>query len=43
MLLGIAALHARKKISCDAPNMRVTNALAANDFLRRAHRQVWSI
>lgn len=43
MLLGVVALHAGKKIYYDAPNMRVTNVLAANDFLRREYRQGWSI
>src|SRR5436190_17577692 len=39
MLLGIVALRAGRKIYYDAPNMRVTNALQANDFLRREYRQ----
>src|SRR2546425_1231733 len=43
MLLGIVALRARKKIYYDGPNMRITNVLQANDFLRRAYRQGWSI
>src|SRR5256884_324917 len=43
MLLGIVALRAGKKIYYDGPNMRVTNALQANDFLRREYRQGWSI
>ena len=43
MLLGIVALRAGRKIYYDAPNMRVTNALQANDFLRREYRQGWSI
>src|SRR5260370_2686440 len=43
MLLGVVALRAGKKIYYDAPNMRVTNVLAANDFLRRDYRQGWSI
>jgi predicted dehydrogenase len=43
MLLGIVALHAGRKIYYDGPNMRVTNVLAANDFLRRAYRPGWSI
>ena len=43
MLLGIVALRARKKIYYDGPNMRVTNVLSANDFLRRDYRQGWSI
>src|SRR3989441_1233186 len=43
MLLGIVALRAGKKIYYDGPNMRITNVLQANDFLRRAYRQGWSI
>jgi hypothetical protein len=43
MLLGIVALHAGKKIYYDGPNMRVTNVLAANDYLRRDYRQGWPI
>jgi predicted dehydrogenase len=43
MLLGVVALHAGKKIYYDGANMRVTNVLAANDFLRRNYRRGWSI
>src|SRR6267143_1834302 len=43
MLLGIVALRAGKKIHYDGPNMRVTNVLQANDYLRRDYRQGWSI
>jgi hypothetical protein len=43
MLLGIVALRVGKKISYDAPNMRITNVLQANDYLRRDYRQGWSI
>jgi hypothetical protein len=43
MLLGIVALRAGRKIFYDGPSMRVTNVLQANDFLRRAYRQGWSI
>src|SRR5436309_2971391 len=39
MLLGIVALRAGKKIYYDSSNMRVTNALQANDFLRREDRK----
>ena len=42
MLLGVVALRAGKKIYYDGPNMRVTNVLAANDFLRRDYRQGWA-
>jgi predicted dehydrogenase len=41
MLLGVVALHAGKKIEYDGANMRVTNVLPANDFLRRDYRQGW--
>ena len=41
MLLGIVALHAGRKIEYDGDNMRVTNVLPANDFLRRDYRQGW--
>src|SRR5467141_1332762 len=43
MLLGIVALRAGKKIYYDGPNMRGTNVLQANDYLRRDYRQGWSI
>jgi len=33
--LGIVALARRKKIYYDGANMRITNALQANDYLRR--------
>ncbi|PYU77895.1 MAG: hypothetical protein DMG51_19695, partial [Acidobacteria bacterium] len=35
MLLGIVALRAGKKIYYDGTNMRITNVLEANDYLRR--------
>ncbi len=41
MLLGIVALRAGKKIDYDAANMRVTNSIQANDYLRREPRQGW--
>lgn len=43
MLLGIVALRAGKKIYYDGDNMRITNVLPANDFLRRNYRPGWSI
>ena len=43
MLLGIVALRAGKKIDYDGTNMRITNVLEANDYLRREYRQGWSI
>jgi hypothetical protein len=42
MLLGIVALRAGKKIYYDSANMRITNVLQANDYLRREYRQGWS-
>jgi len=41
MLLGVVALHAGKKIQYDAPNLRVSNVAAANDFLKREYRTGW--
>ena len=43
MLLGVVALRSGKKIYYDGANMRVTNVLQANDYLRRDYRQGWSI
>jgi hypothetical protein len=43
MLLGIVALRAGRKIYYDGANMRVTNVVEANDYLRRDYRQGWSI
>ena len=43
MLLGIVAPRAGKKIYYDGTNMRITNVLEANDYLRREYRQGWSI
>jgi len=42
MLLGVVALRAGKKISYDGSDMRVTNVLPANDYLKREYRQGWS-
>jgi hypothetical protein len=41
MLLGVVALRAGKKIQYDAPNLRVSNMAAANDFLKREYRKGW--
>ncbi len=43
MLLGVVSLRAGKKIAYDGANMRVTNDVAANDFLRRVPRPGWSV
>jgi predicted dehydrogenase len=41
MLLGVVALRAGKKIAYDGANMRVTNVLGANDYLKREYRTGW--
>ena len=41
MLLGIVSLRAGRKILYDGANMRITNDVAANDFLRREARAGW--
>jgi predicted dehydrogenase len=41
MLLGIVALRAGTKIRYDAENMRITNAIGANDYLTRLYRAGW--
>ena len=38
MLLGVVSLRARSKIYYDGEKMRITNATAANDLLRREYR-----
>jgi predicted dehydrogenase len=43
MLLGVVALRAGTKIEYDAENMRITNAPAANEFLRREYRDGWTL
>ncbi|HEY7497874.1 MAG TPA: Gfo/Idh/MocA family oxidoreductase [Vicinamibacterales bacterium] len=43
MLLGIVSLRAGSKLHYDAANMRVTNNLAANDFLTREYRKGYSL
>jgi hypothetical protein len=43
MLLGIVSLRANSKLYYDAANMRVTNNLAANDFLTREYRAGYSL
>jgi predicted dehydrogenase len=43
MLLGIVSLRANSKLLYDAANMRVTNNLAANDFLTRQYRAGYSL
>ena len=39
MLLGIAALRANTRLQYDGAAMRITNDVAANDFLKRDYRQ----
>jgi hypothetical protein len=41
MLLGVVALNVGKKIQYDGANMRVTNVVTANDFLKREYRTGW--
>jgi len=43
MLLGVVSLRAGGRIEYDAQNMRITNAPAANEFLRREYREGWAI
>ena len=43
MLLGVASLRANAKLIYDGENMRVTNNVAANDFLTRTYRQGYSL
>jgi hypothetical protein len=43
MLLGVVALKAGRKIQYDAPNMRITNASGANQYLEREPRAGWSL
>ena len=43
MLLGIVSLRANTKLHYDAANMRVTNNVAANDFLTREYRPGFSL
>ena len=43
MLLGVVALRAGRKIYYDGADMRITNVLQANDYLRRDYRQGWLI
>jgi predicted dehydrogenase len=43
MLLGIVSLRAGTKLHYDAANMRVTNNVAANDYLTREYREGWSL
>ncbi|MBP6715621.1 MAG: gfo/Idh/MocA family oxidoreductase, partial [Acidobacteria bacterium] len=39
MLLGVAALRAGTRLQYDGANMRVTNSVAANDYLTRVYRK----
>jgi predicted dehydrogenase len=43
MLLGVASLRAGRKLYYDGANMRVTNNVAANDFLTRQYRAGYSL
>jgi predicted dehydrogenase len=43
VLLGTVAYRAGKSIEWDAANLKVTNAPAADQFIRRAYRKGWEI
>jgi predicted dehydrogenase len=43
MLLGVASLRANTKIHYDGANMRITNSVAANEYLAREYRAGFSI
>jgi predicted dehydrogenase len=43
MLLGVASLRANAKLHYDGASMRVTNNVAANDFLTRTYRAGYSL
>jgi hypothetical protein len=43
MLLGVVSLRAGGRIDYDVDNMRITNAPAANAFLRREYRDGWAL
>jgi predicted dehydrogenase len=43
MLLGVAALRANTKVHYDGANMRITNNVAANEFLTRQYRAGYSL
>lgn len=43
MLLGVVALRANTKLHYDGAAMRVTNNVAANDFLKREYRAGYSL
>ena len=43
VLLGNVAIRAAGKIEWDAKNLKVTNSLTANRFVRRQYRQGWTL
>jgi predicted dehydrogenase len=44
VLLGNVAIRAQgKKLDWDGPNLKITNAREANEFLRRQYRSGWSL
>jgi predicted dehydrogenase len=42
-MLGNVAVRAQKKLLWDGPNLKVTNDVAANAFLRREYRRGWAL
>ncbi len=43
ILLGNVAARAGKKLYWDGPNLKVTNAPEANEYLKRKYRQGWTL
>lgn len=43
VLLGTVAVRAGKKLLWDGPNMKVTNAPEANQYVRREYRKGWTL
>jgi len=43
ILLGNVAIKAGKKLEFDGPNLKITNAPEANQFLKREYRQGWKL
>ena len=43
MALGCVALRTGKKLEWDGPNMKITNATEAAQFVKRSNRSGWSI
>ncbi len=43
ILFGNVAARAGKKLLWDGPNLKVTNAPEANEYLRREYRKGWTL